>query len=461
MSLFARRRSSISTRMYVLLHFLLPIILAHPLRAQDPGGVRLGLLYQSQYQPGLVVLPFAGTQGSVVQTIIRQDLDFSDQFTVRSTPTDIRPGEPVNAGLWKERGADWILDGSVQSGSAGLILQLSLYDAVYGQIKAKQTFALPVPTNPGFRMAVHAAADEVVRWATGEPGVAATQIVYSLRGRGSQELYIADSDGENVQRLTTDGSYALSPAWSPDGSRIAYTSYRSGTAVLYERDLPTGRDRVISDRPEGINTTPAYSPDGRILAFATTVEGFTQIFTYDVARNCCLRQITSARRSDSLNPIYSPDGKQIAFVSNRLGQLQIHVMPADGGEARLVSEYAYGQSKYNAAPDWSAVGSTIAYQAQVGNVRGVHQLVIVDPVRGTRRLLTNRWDNEDPSFAPDGRHLVFSSPDRDGGGIFVLDTVSGRIRSVLRGKGYGLPAWSPSPRRVLSSGTSIPSASGN
>ncbi len=410
------------------------------LPAQDPGGVRLELRYRPEYQPGLVVLPFAGSGGEVetIRGIIRQDLDYSDRFEMREAP-GARPGETVNVRLWKERGADWVLDGALTSRAGGLSLRLVLHDAVYGQVKGDQTIPLPPAGDPGFRMAVHAAADEVVRWATGDPGMAASRVAFVLAGRGgTKEIYLVDSDGENVQRVTSDGSIALSPAWSPDARRIAFTSYRTGVPALYERELASGRDRLISDR-DGINITPAYAPDGRTIAFATTVGGNTELATYDRERGCCLQQLTRGRRFDSLSPSFSPDGREMAFVANGLGEPHIYVMRL-GGEPRLLSEYVYGGRGYNTSPEWSPRGGNIVYHSRIN---GVPQLAVVSTNGGSPRFLTNEGANEDPSWAPDGRHVVFSSPNRDGGGLFVLDTVSGRIRPLLRGRGYGLPAWSP------------------
>ena len=423
------------------------IALPTVLSAQDPEGVRLGLLYQPEYQPGLVVLPVAGAGGgavSSIQSIIAQDLEYSDRFQLRSVTEGAAPGEELNLALWKERGADWVLQGSVEARSGGLTLNLVLHDAVYGRIKDQRAIALPPPGDPNFRMAVHAASDEVVRWATGDPGMAASRVVFVLAGRGSKEVYLVDSDGENVQRVTSDGTIALTPTWGADGLRIAYTSYRSGPPMLYERDLRTGRDRVLSDR-EGINSTPAYSPDGRLIAFGTSVAGNTEIATLDRERNCCLEQQTQGRQYDSFNPTFSPDGRQLAFVSDRLGQPHIYVMEL-GGEARLISEYAYGSRAKNDAPDWSPRGNQIVYQSEISP--GNHQLMLADLDKGNRRVLTNVGNNETPSWAPDGRHVVFSSKDRDGGGLFVLDTVSGTIRPLLRGQGYGLPDWSRTLYRV-------------
>lgn len=431
-------------------------LFAPSLSAQDPGGVRLGLQYRAEYQPGLVVLPFAAGAGAernveAIRGIIRQDLDFSDRFEMREGGAGLRPGEPVNAQLWKERGADYVLDGSATQRAGGIELRLVLHDAVYGRVKGEQTFALPPAGDPRFRMAVHAAADEVVRWATGDPGMAASRIAFVLQGRGSKEIYIVDSDGENVQRVTNDGSIALSPAWSPDASRIAFTSYRSGVPALYEREIASGRQRLLSDR-QGINITPSYAPDGRTIAFATTVGGATELATYDRERGCCLQQLTQGRRSDSLSPSYSPDGRQLAFVSNRLGEPHIYTMSV-GGEPRLISSYVYGKRSYNTSPDWSPRGDLVAYHSRID---GVPQLMMVSANGGTPRLLTNEGANEDPSWAPDARHVVFSSPNRDGGGLFVLDTVSGRIRPLLRGRGYGLPAWSS----LLSRATPVASSRG-
>lgn len=433
---------------------LFALVLTVPLAAQE--GVRLGLLYQAEYQPGLVVLPFASAAGTErlaapVQAIIRQDLDFSDRFEMRGGAEGVRPGAPVNLALWKERGADWVLDGALTAGNAGgASLRLVLHDAVYGQVKAQGTFRVPPQGDAGFRMAVHAAADEVVRWATGEPGSAATRVAFVLQGRGgTKEIYVVDYDGENVQRMTNDGSLALSPAWSPDGARLAFTSYRTGIPIIWERDLRTGRDRVISDR-DGVNITPTYSPDGRTIAFATSVAGNTEVATYDRERNCCLQQQTRGRRFDSLSPSFSPDGRQLVFVSNRLGEPHIYVMEL-GGEARLISDYVFGGRGYNTSPEWSPRGNAVVYSSRVN---GIPQLVFADLGAGTRRLLTNEGQNEDPSWAPDGRHVVFASRDREGGGLYVLDTVSGRVRPLLRGGGYGLPAWSPTLHRVSPTPTS-------
>lgn len=400
-------------------------------------GVRLRMTYEAQYSPGFVVLPFGGGDADDVRAIVRRDLELSDRFEMKDPPAGTpAAGERPDVSAWRDRGADWVLAGTTLQTGDGATLRLTLYDAVYGQVKGTGSFGIPTRGGRGYRMAVHAASDAVVRWATGQPGMAATRIAFVTAGRGSKEIYTVESDGEGVSRVTSDGSIALSPAWSPDGRRLAYSSFKRGGLFLFERDLSNGSERTVSDR-DGINISPAYSPDGRTIAFGTTAGGNTEIA---VAGAGGLRTLTQSRRFENLSPTFSPDGGRIAFVSDRLGEPAVYVMDAGGGEPRIVSDYAYGRRGYSTSPDWSPAGPWIAYSSRVN---GVPQIVVVGADGRGGRLLTDRGRNEDPSWAPDGRHLVFASPDRDGGGLFVLDTVTGKVRTLVGGRGFGLPAWSP------------------
>jgi TolB protein len=430
----------------IVLPALAAFLLAPSLGAQDSLVFHIRATYRPGTEPGFVVLPFVsggGGDGARVRDIIRRDVDYSDRFRVRDGAAPVRPGEPAGTVLAQDTAADWVLTGEVTPRAGGLSLRVALYDLRLLHVKEDRTFSLPRPQDRGFRMAVHAVSDEVLRWVDGTPGFAASRIAFVRGGRGTKEIYLVDSDGENLERVTSDGSIALSPAWSPDGRRLAYTSFREGTPVLYERDLGAGTDRVVSEG-EGLNITPAYAPDGQTLAFAALRGGSTDLVA--VRRGGSAPEpLLRGGRGDALSPTWSPDGRRVAFVSNRLGEPHVYVASV-GGEARLLSEYRYGQGGYNTSPDWSPKGSEIAYHTRVG---GSHQIAVVDAAGGKPRIVTGGGWNEDPSWAPDGRHLVFAASGAEAG-LYVADTVSGRIRPLVRGHADGLPDWSPVLARALS-----------
>ena len=415
-------------------------------------GVRLGLLYESTFQPVLAVKPFTGRFGGTgaaprVEAIISRDLRYSDRFEMLdSLPASMAGGEGVDYRLWDQLGAVWLVTGRLEGSGDGFVLVLELHDVVYGELSREARFQVPRPDQPGFRMAVHRASDEIVRWVTGEPGMAASRIAFSVSDDDNdQELYVIDSDGENLRRITNFNSLSLSPAWSPDGDRIAYVSYKTDTPALYELNLATGEERVVEPGRDGQPITPAYHPDGDRLAFALVGGGRSGIFSYNVARRCCLTHLTGGRWED-LSPTYSPDGTRLAFNSNRLGTAtpQIYVMEARGGDPELISPYVYGEGGYFTSPEWSPTGDRVAFHGRIE--RGRYHILVADVEdRGSRVVqLTSVGNNEDPSWAPDGRHLVFVGERNYGYGLFVVDTATGRIRMLLGGMRVRVPAWSPS-----------------
>lgn len=420
-------------------------------RAQEPDtampmGVRLRLVYETQYRDRVAVQSFTG-QGAgraldEVHRIIRRDLDYSDRFDMlMGIPVALQQGPP-NYAAWNDLGVVYLLTGSMERTDEGYGLRLALHDVVYGSVRELQYFRLPRLDAPDFRMAVHAAADEVVRWATGEKGIAATRVVMTrLRNDGVHELLVVDSDGENLRRITEEESI-YSPAWSPDGTRIAYdaTDYVESDRII-ERVLSSGQTRVLTQR--GLPAqTPAYSPDGNRLAMALWIDGGMEIHDYDVRRDCCLRRLSRGSRID-MHPSYSPDGRRIVFQSDRLGNPHIFTMPADGGEAVLITPFEVGGPGYYTSPEWSPRTSQIVFHGRSRG--GVFQVMVANADRpgGTVQQITSEGRSEDPSWAPDGRHIVFSGVREDGMGLYVIDLVTGRIRPLVTGGRYRMPAWSP------------------
>jgi TolB protein len=426
------------------------VISAGEARAQDRGDVRVGITYTPGYLPGLVMTPVEA-QGALsanaaqVDSILRRDLDYADRFQIVSVPDDLPTDGPVNYGLWNQLGAVWLVVTELTGSPEMPVLRVSLHDVVFSELKEVKAFSLPRPTATGFRMAVHRVSDEVVSWATSEPGIAATRIAFRrLVTPTASDLFMIDSDGYGLRRLTheasaNDSAIVLSPELSPNGRFVAYVSYRSGRPVIYEMDLVTGAEQVISDIGR-INITPVYSPDGRRILFGRTQDDHTELFEIQRDPLCCTRRVTFTSTGETMGGSYSPDGTELAITSTPLGNPQIYVLDLQrGGDPAIVSRYVFGERGYATSPHWSPRGDRIAYHTWVDSW---FQIVTVNPDGTDRRVMTSRGSNEDPSWAPDGRHLVFAGTLRGYYALWVLDTVSGRLRSVTVNQVDQLPHWS-------------------
>ena len=411
-----------------------------------PKGVQLKLVYETQYRPRLAVQPFTGPGVERVaeeaHRILQRDLDYSDRFDLMvDIPERMRQGTGDYA-AWNSLGVVYLVSAGIESAEGGYRLRVALHDVVYGSVKEIRQFSLPSLDDASFRMAVHAISDEVVRWATGEPGIAATRIALTRRlSDGTYELLLVDSDGENLQRIDSN-ELLYSPAWAPDGTRIAYQQgdYEGNSVV--ERDFRSGRVRVLTERTVPAQT-PAYSPSGDRLAMGLWIDRGMEIHDYDVRQYCCLRRLSQRSRID-MHPSYSPDGRRMAFQSDRLGNPQIFIMPADGGEAVLVTQFESGGAGYYTSPEWSPLGSQLVFHGRSRG--GVFQIMVAEANRpgGPVQQITSEGRSEDPSWAPDGRHIVFSGVREDGMGLYVIDLVTGRIRPLVTGGRFRMPDWSPS-----------------
>jgi TolB protein len=425
---------------------LLLLVAATALQGQDRGDVRLGITYTPGYQPGLVMTSIAADStvanvASAAEEILRRDLAYADRFEIIPVPDSLGTGTAINYALWNQLGAVWLVSSEMEATSSGQILRVSLHDVVFGELKQVQAFTLPAPDADGFRMSVHRVSDRIVEWATGDPGIAATRIVFRRKtGDGTSDIFAIDYDGEDLTRLTSENSIVYSPALSPDGRDLLFVSYREGRPNIYERNLGSGLVSLISG-VEGLNVTPIYSPDGRKIVLARTAGDHSELFEFGRNPLCCMKRLTYTNAGETLNAAFSPSGDRLAITSSPLGNPQVYVMAATGGAPQLISRYVFGERGYATSPDWSPQGSRIAYQAWVENS---FQVVTVNPDGGDRRVMTSAGSNEDPSWAPDGRHLVFASAGRRGNSLLILDTVSGQVRTLTSGRVDQLPDWSAS-----------------
>jgi TolB protein len=409
-------------------------LLAAPAFAQDTLGVRLGITYSAGTRPGLVILPAAGLDS--VRTILARDLEYSDRFEVVSIPaSEVARGggsrSSINYGLYRTLGAAYGLE--VAPAASGIMLRL--HDLEAGAVRREQQATLPAPDSPDFRMQVHQLADEVVRWITGLPGIAATRFVFLV----DKQAWRIDSDGYNLTPVTGSGEQALSPAWAPDGSRVAYTRFNEGSGTVVVHDLRTGARSTVPGTTRDLNITPTFSPDGQWLTFARVSEDGTDIFKTSLAGSSAPQRLTAGRFADNLSPTYSPDGRRIAFVSTRAGLPQVYVMSADGTDQELLAPFDYGVTGSSNAPEWSPDGASLVFHRDVSRSP---QIFVLDVNSRRVRQLSSSGRNEDPTWAPDGRHVAFVS-DRSGRRqLWVIDMETGRVRQLRTPGTVRLPSWS-------------------
>jgi len=274
---------------------------------------------------------------------------------------------------------------------------------------------------------------------TGEPGVAATQLAFIAQEGHVKELWVMDADGYGAHPLTADRSIAQSPAWSPDGSLLLFTSYRGGMGPqLWVLPVAAGgarpRPSLVSGRP-GLNTSGAYAPDGQGIACTLSQDGNAEIYRLD-ARGGSPQRLTNHRAIDT-SPAWSPTGHEIAFTSDRSGVPQVNVMDADGGNVRRLTY----DVNYTDSPAWSPKGDRIAF---VSRTDSGFDIWICHADGSGAALVVSGGANENPRWSPDARHIVFAS-NRDGTrALWISDIDGGQPRRLESGGQKALsPAWSP------------------
>jgi TolB protein len=289
------------------------------------------------------------------------------------------------------------------------------------------------------RRVVHRMADVIVKELTKVDGIASTRIAFVADGGAKHKnVCLVDYDGKNIVQLTRDKSLSLAPDWSPEGKKIYYTSYIYGYPRVCSIELATGKRWVISAYP-GLNAFPAISPQGNEMALSLSKDGCVEIYSASLEGKSP-RRLTRSRGGVASSPCWSPNGTEIAFVSNRGGGAQIYVMNTDGSNVRrLSSGFSYVTSL-----DWSPRGNTIAFSTRY---RGRLQIFIMDLDERTAKQVTfDSASHENPSFAPNGIHVVYMATSGYESDLYIVDTRESRPEpyrlTTLKGN-ETYPAWSP------------------
>jgi TolB protein len=376
-----------------------------------------------------------------VAGLVARDLASTGRFQPLA-PTEMpqRPTAAADVDLpdWKMVGVEAVAVGELlQTGPDDFTIQFQLLDVLRGT----QLLGYKLPSSrAGLRLSSHRVADMVYEKLTGIPGVFTTRIAYvavsQSGGRPATfRLIVADADGANEQVMVESREPIMSPAWSPDGRKLAYVSFENKAAEIYVQTLRTGLRQKVSSRA-GVNGAPAWSPDGRKLALTLSRgEGNLDLYTLDLAGQALTR--LTEQRSIETEAAWAPDGRSIYFTSDRAGAPQIYKVAPDGGSAQRISF----EGGYNARPRVSPDGKRLAV---VTNDRGNYRIALLDLERGFTQVITEGRLDESPSFAPNGETLIYAT--REGGrGVLATVSADGRVRQRIPGAEGDVrePAWSP------------------
>ncbi len=369
----------------------------------------------------------------LVMDVINNDLHISGQFRV-ILPSQ---GDSQSIASWQHAGADSILSGRINRlGGNRAEVSFDLVDSsAGGRSLLSKSYQV---TDSQLRALAHHISDEVYQKLTGERGIFSTRIAYVLVKRGvgktQYSLEVADADSHNPHSLLVSTEPIMSPAWAPDGKKIAYVSFEKTRAQIFSVDVATGQRRLLTDFT-GINGAPAWSPDGRQLAVVLSKGGSPKLYSVDLGSGM-MKQLTFGEAIDT-EPRYSPDGRSLLFTSGRGGTPQIYRLSlTDGGISRVSYE-----GNYNARASYSPNQQNIVMLHREDKQFNIG---VQNVATGRITPLTNSQLDESPSFSPNGRLILYATHYQDKG-VLAITSLDGSIKMRLPSRDGDVqePAWSP------------------
>ena len=388
-----------------------------------------------EHQTPVAIVPFGGDAklSQAINDVVINDLLRSGLFRMIDTEgkTPHVPAE-VSFPDWLERGAEALAIGTIAVQANGRIeARFRLLDVV----KQTELAGQVVSANDGQVRAVgHRVADLIYEKLTGDKGVFSTRIAYVNRQGQHYRLVVADSDGYNEQTVLSQNQPIMSPAWSPDGSHLAYVSFETDHAVVFVQSLYTNQRMMLAGF-SGSNSAPAWAPNGKQLAIVLTRDGSSQIYLIR-PDGSDVRRITFSGEIDT-EPNFSPDGQFLLFTSDRGGSAQIYRMPVKGGNEQRMT---FGEGN-NFSPRHSPDGKSFVFTHRVS---GKFFIATQDFQTGQMEVLTEGGWEKKPSYAPNGKLIMFASEARERG---ILATVSsdGRVkqRMFTQSGDAREPVWGP------------------
>ena len=423
---------------------------------QQPSEFELTISGEPGTPPHFAVPDFAAPSSDAeleaaartIGRVLWEDLDFEREFDLipRDTYASVPPARSfteVPLDRWRELGADGVVIGFLQRSAGGVTVQVRLFNVRRGQSVFAKEYSGSLG-NP--RLYAHTIADEIHLQQRGLRGVARTRLTFSsdrdgemVKGptgpRAGKEIYIADYDGANQRRVTVTRSLSIFPVWSADGRALAYTSYRRGFPDVYVSHIYQGTLEAPARGDErNHNWLASWSPDGSRMAFTSNRDGNPELYVMN-KDGSGLRRLTNHPAIDS-TPTWSPAGNEIAFTSDRSGAPQIYVVSADGGSPRRVTFESYADR-----PTWApAPYNEIAFAARTGPG---YDIKVYDVASGAQRQITfGEGSNESPAYAPNGRHVAFTSTRRGRSHVYVIGRDGRGLRQLTTAGNNYTPDWS-------------------
>ncbi len=382
-----------------------------------------------------------------ITQVLRADLRFEGffQFTADSLMNAIPPLDPAAPRFedWKGIGAKYLVATEARVAGGELQVEVRVYFVNSGQAMMQRRYSGKTDSPRSF---AHQASDDILALAQ-HKGVARTRIAFvsdrdTTKERPSKELYIVDYDGFNPRRVTVNASLNILPAWRPDGAALAYVSYRQGSPLVYLAKIFEGQSvpNLSGERGDSQAFSPTFSPDGKSLAFASNRSGNMDVWVSS-ADGAQPRRLTTTQAKDTA-PCFSPTGQEIAFTSDRTGTPQLWLMDNEGLNVRRLT---VGSGSWNDGCAWNPARqySEIAYTARLE--AGGFDIAIIDlATRQVRQITQGRGSCEYPSWAPNGRHLVFSCERNRRWELTIADRDGRSMQTLATGPGNNVqPDWGP------------------
>jgi TolB protein len=391
----------------------------------------------------MAILPFevrgpgAAEAALEISRVVRDDLEFASVYPIadeKSYPRTV--GERLDYKAWMAAGVDVVVTGALTRDGDNLVSEVRVHAVADAKVVFGTVYAAPIESS---RRLAHRIADEIVE-KSGIAGIAQTQIAFASEKDGKRAIYRMDYDGFGPVRMVEE-FLTMAPRWSPDGRSILYASFSTRTSSPVLAMLTAGRGRETLLESQSMVFPGSFSPDGTKVAFSSTHDGNAEIYVVN-ADGTGLKRLTDHPEID-VSPTWSPTGRELAFTSNRTGGPQIYTIDTEGLNLTRLSRVG----SYNAEPAWSPSRdfSEIAYASRIEGA--VFDIVVHDLLtHQVRQLTSQRGLNESPSWSPNGRHLVFTSTRSGESQLYTVNRDGSNLRPIpLEGKNT-TPNWGPAPR---------------